>query len=208
MSRVVHNSLLAFIVVSAFVAVVAVACAWMNSNYRYGSPTNAHRAVLSGSVAEIRSIDPQMINSRIVKHPDWRVRGATPLMYVARSKRARGEIEYIVTFLLHAGADIEATDDAGRTALHYAIEEQQATMALVLIRAGAKWDHSHSDRAIEPARFAAYENWSVFFQLLSSCEPLTLPQRACLESVLAEPVMQREGREICRQIISNILNIQ
>ncbi|XP_077206474.1 ankyrin repeat domain-containing protein 22 isoform X1 [Paroedura picta] len=55
------------------------------------------------------------------------------LLMVSKSKQN----ENLIKMLLRAGADINATDNSGRTALHYACEMKNQSIIPLLVRAGA-----------------------------------------------------------------------
>ncbi|KAM6442286.1 ankyrin repeat domain-containing protein 22-like [Liasis olivaceus] len=55
------------------------------------------------------------------------------LLMISKSKQN----ETLIKMLLRAGADVNATDDSGRTALHYACEMKNQSIIPLLVEAGA-----------------------------------------------------------------------
>nr|XP_056706192.1 ankyrin repeat domain-containing protein 22 [Euleptes europaea] len=63
------------------------------------------------------------------------------LLMVSKSKQN----ENLVKMLLRAGVDVNATDDSGRTALHYACEMKNQSIVPLLVEAGADLSIKNKD---------------------------------------------------------------
>lgn len=88
--------------------------------------TILHKAVRSGNLEIVKVASraegcKSMLNSRDVS-------GLTPLLLAAKTSQLQ-----TATFLLDEGADKDAQDDSGRTALHYAIERESQDLARQLL---------------------------------------------------------------------------
>lgn len=77
---------------------------------------------------------PPLLGSIPMAHPASRLSGLTyPLLHAAVKKGDVGTL----TYLLSAGAALEARDSEGRTALHVALDYEQDACVALLVRAGA-----------------------------------------------------------------------
>ena len=121
------------------------------------------------------------------------IRGVTPLMECAR----RGFVSLGIV-ILQAGANIEATDDSGRTALHYAAEFGGSVFTRLMLTSGAN-RHARTQDDATPLDLAVAANRKATVQALRVFKPEPIAPRDYLE-FYEEKMGQREG--LASQVLS------
>jgi uncharacterized protein len=104
--------------------------------------------------------------------------GSTPLLYAVNGD---SDMMDIVKILLKAGADIDAKDSLGSTALEVACREYESPAALLLLEAGAK---QGLDCALQEAVMSRCEN--LVRALLEQGAKFTMPESQTILSRVAE----------------------
>lgn len=124
-------------------------------------------------------------------------RGATPLMYIAELSFARKDASVdayaIAKVLIDKGADVNAQDVNGRTALSRAVNEEDDAMISLLLKAGARVDLVDKQKRtdLHSACMAKNHNPAVVAALLSAAATASIDRR------------DRSGRTALHMAIAN-----
>lgn len=117
-------------------------------------------AILSGNLEVAKMLLAAGANLNIQND-----KGLTPLMLVmgtfeaAQQDQAKESVRSIVRFVLQSGANAEATDNKGKTALFYAVEQNDIPAIDLLLTAGA--DINHRNNAGETAIFTPAKDGNI-----------------------------------------------
>lgn len=167
-------------IIVSVVAIVLLGCLG-NRILTYGWMSSAHSTVLFGTADAVRDLPAVSFDTGLAWHRDWRMRGATPLMYASLRTLPGGQREFI-NAIPFSHVMIDQTDAGGRTALHYAVEHRRADIVKALLAADADW--TIEDKAGHtPMHMAVLHDWPKALELLTEIESQPTSATTCLKDV-------------------------